>query len=320
LVVSIWRPRPPETVAAVAAARVAALEPPLARATDPLYPSRARAEAEYWAGRQFEGWIFKLSDAWERMANAAFTGRADRLWLDDLADRGPFGRAAALGCDEGGFERRWLERGASEHLDVYELSPGVIRKVRAHLGLGWTARLGRHRRIRFTRADLNFVRLPAAAYDVVWSSGCLHHVMNLERLFAEVEQALRPGGLFAIRDYVGERRLQYAPARLARVNQLLHEVPARYRRTEMMAAPPLYELSPFCGVRSDDVIRLAEARFDVVHKAMIGALFPLYLGIDLGAIEREAPEVLRQVQAAEHAAQRDGIPPAAAYLVLRKRS
>src|SRR5437899_10642677 len=126
-----------------------------------------------------------------------------------------------------------------------------------------------------------FVRLPAARYDVIWSSGCLHHVVNLESLFAEVERALRDGGLFAVHDYVGERRMQFAPERLARINALLREVPARYRPggTQELTGPPPY-LSPFCAVRSDEILGAARARFEVVHEGKAGALFPLFLLLD----------------------------------------
>ena len=156
------------------------------RPTDVVYPSRARAEAEYWARADFGGNFFALPQrAGDRRVNEAYTGDPERSWLDDLMARGPFRRAAVLGCDEGGYERQWIEAGASERLDVYELSPGVIRKVRAGLGRG---RLEARRRVRFVRTDLNFARLPENTYDVVWSSGCLHHITNLEHLFAEVER------------------------------------------------------------------------------------------------------------------------------------
>jgi len=148
------------------------------------------------------------------------------------------------------------------------------------------------RRVRFICADLSAVSLPPRRYDVIWSSGCLHHAVDLEHLFAEVELALRPGGLFAIRDYVGERRMQIAPERLARINAALQAVPARYRRVEEVWPPQLTGLSPFCGVSAEDILPLAEARFELVHKVVAEALFPLYYGIDLEAIVREAPEVL----------------------------
>jgi SAM-dependent methyltransferase len=313
-VVSVWRPRP----AAATTARSNGFP-------DLFYPSRALAEAEFWARNDFRGGFYGLArprsgDACERMTNAAYTGDPDRTWIDDLIDRGPFGDAAMLGCDEGGYERHWLSRRASRRLDVYDLSPGVLRKVRDNLGLGWAAALGPRRRVRFIQADLNFAHLPIERYDVIWSTGCLHHIVDLEHLFGEVERALRPGGLFAIRDYVGECRMQYGGERLARLNALLQEIPARYRRAECITPPNLSGLSPFCGVRSDAILPLVQARFDLVYKAQTGALFPMLWAIDLAAIEREAPDVMARINAVEQEMLGDPrIRPCGVYAIFRKR-
>jgi hypothetical protein len=94
------------------------------------------------------------------MANQAFTGDPNRSWMDDLIARGPFRDAAALGCDHAGYERLWLSSGGSRRLDVYQLSGGVIRSMRAGLGLGWLAKHGPARR----------VRGPSASASRSWSS------------------------------------------------------------------------------------------------------------------------------------------------------
>ncbi len=278
-VVAVWRPRPPASTSAHARpsseagpASEFAVQP-----TDVVYPGKAQVEADYWGQYQFGSGCFALTPPRDRRVNQAYTGDPERSWIEDLLSRGPFERAAVLGCDEGGWERLWLHRGGSERLDVYELSPGVIRKVREGLGLGWWEANGPRRRVRFIRADLNFARLPAERYDVVWSSGCLHHIVNLEHLFAEVERSLRPGGLFALRDFVGERRMRFAPERLARINSLIREVPPRWRRIDAVEPPRLDTLSPFCAVRSNEIVALAKARFDVVREGYAGALFPLVL-------------------------------------------
>jgi SAM-dependent methyltransferase len=249
-------------------------------------------------------------------ANAAYTGDPERSWLDDLVARGPFRDVAVLGCDEEQFEKAWLSRDGSPELDIYELTPHAIRQVRRGLG-------DLRRRARFIRSDLNFVELPPASYDLIWSSGCLHHVINLEHLFAQVARALRPGGLFALHDYVGERRRQYTPERLARMNALLREVPAGFRLSaiEEITAPDPADLSTFCSARSDEILPLAERYFEPVHVARFGTLFPLPLFLDLDAIAREDPALFERLQAAERDAARD--PQAtvsSAYAVYRRRS
>jgi hypothetical protein len=122
--------------------------------------------------------------------------------------------------------------------------------------------------------------------------------------------------------------MQFAPERLARINAVLGEIPARFRRIDAVVPPRLQRnedgvlrLSPFCGVRSNEILPLAEGRFEVVHKTVAGALFPLNFVVDLGALEREEPELLARVHAAEKQALLEpGLQPCGAYVVLRKRA
>jgi len=305
-VITAWRPRP------AARAGVSVPSDLRVRADDVVYQSRREAEARYWERSTVSSMMSEVLRGSAALARAAYPDRGD--WLDDLVSRGPFADAAVLGCDDEDFERRWVERRASARLDVYELSARVL----AGVGESLPSREG----VRLVAADLNFVELPAAAYDVVWSSGVLHHVANLERLYDQVARALRPGGLFALHDYVGERRLQYGAARLARINAVLADVPARFRRggIDRVQAPGPETLSPFCGVRADEVVPLAEARFEVVHRVEQGPLFPLYFMLDVAGMAREDPDAFARLVAAERAADADpAVRHCSAYLVLRRR-
>jgi ubiquinone/menaquinone biosynthesis C-methylase UbiE len=303
-VLTVWRPRPAVgwTKPADPSTRV--------RADDPAYRWKINAEARYW-GRPWFAPI--LAPALTSFINRGLTGDPARSWLDDLIARGPFHTAAMLGCDEDALEIAWMRAGASARLDVYDLSPGVIRRRRARAPRG----------VRFIQADLNFARLPAERYDVIWSGGCLHHIVNLEHLLDEVSRALRPGGLFAFHDYVGETRFRFEPQRLARVNATLREVPERFRHHGSDAVSPdevSKFRSPFCAVRSDEVLSSARERFPrVVHEGFASALFPLALLIDVEALAREAPDVLERVFAAETEALADPtLRPCEAYVVLRR--
>jgi SAM-dependent methyltransferase len=273
-------------------------------------------EERYWADSHLDAFFARAIDATREMANRALTGHPDRGWLDDLAARGPFARAAALG-DDPGLDRRWLAaQPAASTLDVYELSPAVIARARSRI-----ADLGS--RVRFLPTDLNFVSLPEAAYDVIWTSDTLHCVTNLEHLLTQVERALRPGGLFALCGYVGEARMQFDPHRLERINAVLGTVPSRFRLADTMRPPEAIDLSPYMAVRAPDVLPLVRARFDVVQETLSGRLFPLPLAIDWDAVAREGalPDVLARLADAEAAAASDPVlPPCVAYGIYRPRS
>ncbi len=280
-------------------------------ATDVVYPRMVRGEKDYWTWHFGSGAAFKEDNP---LLNRAYSGDPEKTWFDDAIARGTFRHAAVLGCDEYGYEREWLRRGASELLDIYELNPAVIAKVRRSIDERDSLRA------RFVEADLNFVRLPVAQYDAIWSSGCLHHITNLEHLFGEVERALRPGGLFIVHDYVGERRLRLDPRRLDRINAVLAEIPARYRRVDQLEQPDPERLSPFCGVRSDEIVEQATTRFDVVHLVITASLFPLHLAVDLEALQREEPKCFEWLSRAEREAQADPqLRPCLVYAVLRPK-
>jgi SAM-dependent methyltransferase len=177
------------------------------RSDDPAYQELARREAEFWERSPFTvGTLEALfTERVRRFLNASYTGDPDVGWLEHLIARGPFRRAAMLGSTGGIYERLWQRSSGSRYLAVYEISDGVIARTRValrgrRLGLPWPSR-----EVRFVRADLNFVRLPADSYDAVWTTGCIRHVTNLEHLFDEIDRSLRPGGFFALHDTSASR-------------------------------------------------------------------------------------------------------------------
>jgi len=292
------------------------------RRDDPEYRRQAAAEAAFWAAPPFNSEIFERLHVGKlkRFIDESYTGDPTRSWLADLAGRGPFARAAALGSTEGAREGDWLAAGGSRRLDVYDISPAVLAKTRTRLA----RRLGRlrlpRRGLRFRVADLNFVALPRARYDVVWTSASLHHVTNLEYLFAEVERSLRPGGLFAIHDYTGEPRLRYGAERLALANAALARVPERFRLVPELAAPADSDMSPFEAVRSDETLALVRQRFDPLHLAEVDALYPLLLAADFPRLEREEPALVGELLEAERAGRARGLRRCSVYAVFRKRA
>jgi SAM-dependent methyltransferase len=155
--VLVWRPKPRTQWPAPDELRV--------RPTNPVYQRQARGESQYWGQVDLNAVFGSAIDATRELHNERLTERPDRSWVDDLVARGPFGTAAALGCDLD-LEQRWLDARGSSILDVYDLSPAAIAKVRMQLGALAS-------RARFISADLNFVQLPEDAYDVIWAGDCL---------------------------------------------------------------------------------------------------------------------------------------------------
>ena len=282
---------------------------------DPVY-QRLVAEDEQWEARWWlRDVIAARLQASQPWANRALTGDPHCSPLDLLARRGPFARTVLVGGDDETEAEAWLRATAAGRLDVVDHSAPRLARLRTRLA-PWADR------VRFLRQDPNFLRLDAGAYDAAVVAGGIGRVVNLEYVFDELALALRPGGQAVVTCYVGERRHAFAPARLALVNAALARVPLRFRfddpRPITASAPD--EIAAFRAVRSDEIAAVASARFEVVDARYGGRLFPLFLHLDVPALEREAPEVLEEILAHEQALATDpAATPCAACLLLRRR-
>jgi SAM-dependent methyltransferase len=106
-------------------------------------------------------------------------------WLRD----GPLGegRALELGCGPGRNARRLAEAGYE--VDAVDRSPAAI---------AWAAERGTG--VRFHQADIFAMDLPHETYDLVYDSGCLHHLAPHRRLsyLGLLDRRLKPGGHFGV--------------------------------------------------------------------------------------------------------------------------
>jgi SAM-dependent methyltransferase len=222
-------------------------------ADDPEYRRLAAAEAEYWSGPvpyALESLEERFSEGpVDRYTNERFTGDRAVGWHETIARHGAFRRGLVLGLSALRVEGRILATNPALHLTFLDLSPGSLARRADVLGARFPGRVAT------CCADLNFVELERDAYDVIVSSSSLHHVTNLEHLAWQINAALAPEGWFFLNDYVGEPRFQFdSPKR--RVFEAVHDrevarTPGRRPGCRWMDAS---DLSPFCGVRSDEVL------------------------------------------------------------------
>jgi SAM-dependent methyltransferase len=95
-------------------------------------------------------------------------------------------RVVDLGCGFGWFCRWAREAGAAEVLGL-DVSAKMLARARETTS---------DSAIAYRQADLETLELPAAAFDLAYSSLTLHYLENLAALFATVHRALAPGGSF----------------------------------------------------------------------------------------------------------------------------
>jgi len=137
---------------------------------------------------------------------STFRARAERSRFTQLLDRAIPGdaRIAEVGCGTGQMSL-YLAR-ADRVVLATDLSRSSLL-----LGAAAARRFGIH--VHFIETDLHRSAVKASAFDVVYSSGVLHHTSNPRAAFAEVARLARPGGIVIVGVYNAIARI---PLRLRR--------------------------------------------------------------------------------------------------------
>lgn len=105
-----------------------------------------------------------------------------RSILPDLQGK----KVVDLGCGYGWFCRSAREQGAAQVLGM-DLSEKMLGKAKE---------MTKDPAIEYRQQDLEALQLPAASFDLIYSSLTLHYIEDLGKLFATVYQALINGGEF----------------------------------------------------------------------------------------------------------------------------
>ena len=175
-------------------------------------------------------------------------------------------RIASVGAGDCASEvqvaRRLVDAGVTNfRFECVDVNPSVLERGRAA-----AAAVGVEGFFAFTATDLN-AWAPSGQYDLVLAIQFLHHVVELERLFATVRRVLAADGLFLIDDMVGRNGHRRWPEALAVVEELWKELPERYRfnhKTQRLDAQfddIDWSGSGFEGVRAQDIMPLLLRHF-----------------------------------------------------------
>ena len=92
-----------------------------------------------------------------------------------------------IGVGAGSDHLQWARAGCDCH--GVDLTDTGIETTRSHLALhGFRSDL--------RRANAETLPFPDAVFDIVWSWGVIHHADHPERIVAEINRVLKPGGMF----------------------------------------------------------------------------------------------------------------------------
>jgi SAM-dependent methyltransferase len=196
----------------------------------------------------------------------------------------PVPLALSVGCGFGSFERDTLRMGLAQRFDAIDISSKAIEQAKAY-----AAEVGLEDRISYSAVDLERETLPENRYDAIFGVSSIHHVKDLEGLFRQCRQALKPGGLFFLEEYVGPSHFQIEPNTVRLINQVLGLLPERYKRSVYLEGrprdtyenPPLSwfdENDPSEAVRSAEIVPVLKRDFEIVeYRPYGGALLHMLL-------------------------------------------
>ena len=175
---------------------------------------------EFYEQSPFPGYPARDSVEWLR-------ARAERSEFARMLDRAIPGDATVVevGCGTGQMSL-YLAR-AGRRLIGADLSRSSLR-----LAVSASRRFGLERAVRFIQTDLHRPGLRDGAFDVVYSSGVLHHTPDPGAAFARIARLARPGGWIVVGLY-----------------NALARIPVRIRRA--VARLSGYRWTPFDPVLSD---------------------------------------------------------------------
>jgi SAM-dependent methyltransferase len=128
--------------------------------------------------------------------------------------------------------------------------------------------------IQFQRDDLNLIQLPESAYDIVFCHASLHHVIELEHLFAQIARTLRSDGQLVIVEIVTPNGYLMWPETRAVVNGIFRMLPAELRVNHTAYEKPTVDetiwdvdasQSGMECIRSEHILPLLNERFRPIH-------------------------------------------------------
>ncbi len=237
---------------------------------DPDYRRQAEAEAAYWQEMHpygLESLETKLDDGpTDLYQNERFTGNRNTYWFETIPTRGTFRRGLVLGTSSLTVEGGILRTNPGVHLTFVDISQGALDRRNEALGKKFPGRVAT------LLADMNFIELDPSSYDLIVSCASVHHVTNLEHLAGVINSALTPGGTFFLLDYVGEPRFQFDDAKRRVFEVINARCLARFGVERPFRWADAGDLSPFCGVRSNEILSVFREHLYEVEVRTAGAL------------------------------------------------
>jgi SAM-dependent methyltransferase len=247
--------------------------------------------------------------------NECVTGDPNVWPIDALAPRfGPLAHVITLGCGDGVLDRQLRERRICESLtgiDISQASLAIARRHAEEQGLT---------NFEYVRGDLDRLVLEKNSCDAVVFHQSLHHVADLEGCLDTVRNALRPGGLVYLDEYIGPSQSEWNRDLLRDADEVYRELPDGVRRRRRLQLP-VDGKDPSEAIRSSEIVREVTSRFEIELRRDYGGTYlsVIYPHLDFSrSDDRERVDILARLIRSERLAISNGAPPFYTVIMARK--
>lgn len=169
--------------------------------------------------------------------------KIDNDWMEKwrideyLSDRMPVDRCLSVCCGFGFKERILSKLNVFSHCTAIDLSENAILEARK------AAIVNDITNIEYLAADLENITLDREVYDLVYASGALHHIKNLEHVISELYKSLKHGGILLSDEYVGPPYNKLTFRHREIINSVIHMIPKSHRYAlEHLFIPEFFRL------------------------------------------------------------------------------
>lgn len=189
--------------------------------------------------------------------------------MDQIADASDQTvRILSIGAGSCDLERRIASQLRDQGRSNFQIECMDINQTQLERGMAQARTSGVEGHLSVQRADFNqWVPAADGIYDVIMANQCLHHVLELEHLFASIKRGMKETAAFVTSDMIGRNGHQRWPEALDGLLPFWEELPIsyRYNQVQQRSEPEYFDHDcseeVFEGVRAQDILPLLVENF-----------------------------------------------------------
>lgn len=207
------------------------------------------------------------------------------------AERLPFANALSVGVGTGGLERDLRAKGIVQRITGIDVVDQPLRFAR-------DAARAAGDQIDYEKADAReYLRQHRDAFDAIFFHASLHHFDRLDELLRIVRDALVPGGILYLDEYIGPAMREWNAFRLAFPNLVYYTLPPGLRRPKLVRTPINRE-DPTEAVEASSIVPAVERHLQVLDRRnyggnLVALIYPNLRREDPKRLDRAVRRMLR---------------------------